>query len=1566
MAGVIKNVISTLFTSSGADSVVASTNKVSKGLDNVNKSADTFTRSTTRQGQASAGASRQFAAQASGLGGLVAAYAGAAATLFAVQAAYEALAQAAKSETVIKGTSALAAATAQSGPAIIKTIKDITDGQLTMAEAAQNASTALAAGFNTQQIEDLSRVAQKASMALGRDFTDSLQRITRGVAKLEPELLDELGIFTRIEPAVQKYARELGISAKTLNEFQRRQAFANAAIEEGDRKFSMIDTSAQSLQKTLEQLRVNVSELFTSVMQIIGSALSPFVDFLNNNVGAGILAFGFLLSKIFSKATQEVGMFADRSGAKLSGWAGSLADKAAFAEGTIESLRAAIMKPINAEKGAGLAQIRTAPRVNQDKAQAARFETALRTQRESADLSPSALNAINIAYKEQLTVLEQLDPKNAKNTQSFKNLTAAVQRNEAAIVSAGGRIKGFIGLSNTLKGAAAALTVGFRGLAMAVEGIFFFITAIQLVGTLFDIDLLGAVLGMFKDLSTASKEMADGFKGIAVAAAGGGVALTAELKRLGATQEQVESFGDSIVATNAKIRASANNMRIADVISGETKGPIDFDTIDNAYLVKAATDEVTRLQQEIKNGENEWFNFWGNGADEIEAMKIELLRAKIVLDTFKQGSEMASRAIAQIATTSGLSAEQLAKVFTTEITNSTKSLSILGLTIEKVNGSYSLENLTAEQRKLIDITGLSRNTATEFATAVKAGAVTVTSTGATLAGLEGNLLISKAAYDSIQGSVANLTAEEIKHRTSLGLEIAAQQKVVDSVRAVEAALIDIETRYAALTSVFSADIKILDTAEAQGVVDAFGKIALSQEQIAMNQATYLAKQIQSSAYAKDIVGDEKAIESYVKQATAHLTDQDEIRTRQQVLTASIAKDAELYAAATKAVEGRLVNIVISLNDMAKSYDSISADITKQLTELSQQQTLLPLQVAIDESQFAQEAAKSAASFQEAFIQNKIKLAELAVDAKTLTPTQGAEEINKLNSELLAKQQAAATEQHTLAMDTLYAEEALLDAKLKIDSDNIRQSAELQRNKIKSDYETLKNTAAVFSSISSKLQQAALTGGNAMGQAIVDGMNSAIKAFIGSLGSLGTIFNFEPQLAQFTPVSAAQPATVMGPAGMPVSTPTELELALTATNTAMEAAINNVTALEDAQLKATANTYLSEQTALAEKRTMLKRQQINDIELAKQAGLISEAEAKKRIAAAEAAEKAGGGAAEAVELLTGRLADLKSSIDSSVNSALMGINDAIINGTEENKTALEVLRDAIGSIFISIQEEVYKQTIANPLSDMISSWLVGGIKQLNIKDIRGSSLSGVLGSARGAVGEKALAKNVMGDAAVNKGAAFFKGAGDKVNNAINSLGTGVNAAAGAGASAVSNAAGVLASTTTMSTGAVATANTAGASTLMSSLGPILAVLAVIAAIMALFGGKKGGASKSSMAAEERAKALAQSNTNTFGSIPRMASGGMMRDRVPALLEPGEFVIRKPIARKIGASNLAQMNATGNTGSTSAPTINIKNEGSPKTAEASPPRFDGEKYVIDVIMRDLSTNGPIRRTLRGGAL
>ena len=62
-------------------------------------------------------------------------------------------------------------------------------------------------------------------------------------------------------------------------------------------------------------------------------------------------------------------------------------------------------------------------------------------------------------------------------------------------------------------------------------------------------------------------------------------------------------------------------------------------------------------------------------------------------------------------------------------------------------------------------------------------------------------------------------------------------------------------------------------------------------------------------------------------------------------------------------------------------------------------------------------------------------------------------------------------------------------------------------------------------------------------------------------------------------------------------------------------------------------------------------------------------------------------------------------------------------------------------------------------------------------------------------------------------------------------------------------------------------------------------------------------------------------------------------------------------------LGSLNATGQMGGGNV-SVNVTNTGTPQEATASPPRFDGEKMVIDIVMRDLSNNGPIRKTLRAG--
>ena len=103
----------------------------------------------------------------------------------------------------------------------------------------------------------------------------------------------------------------------------------------------------------------------------------------------------------------------------------------------------------------------------------------------------------------------------------------------------------------------------------------------------------------------------------------------------------------------------------------------------------------------------------------------------------------------------------------------------------------------------------------------------------------------------------------------------------------------------------------------------------------------------------------------------------------------------------------------------------------------------------------------------------------------------------------------------------------------------------------------------------------------------------------------------------------------------------------------------------------------------------------------------------------------------------------------------------------------------------------------------------------------------------------------------------------------------------------------------------------------------------------------------------------------GGVVHMSQGGQvnaLRDRVPAMLEPGEFVIRKNSAKSIGQSRLSQMNATG-AGGMGNVQFNIVNEGAPKQAEQQgSPKIDTDKIVIDVVMRDLAQNGPIRKALR----
>lgn len=246
-----------------------------------------YTQASGVIGKTGAGA-RNFAAESQGLGGLVRLYATYAANLFAVSAAFKALSNAADTTNMIQGMNQLGAASGLALGNIAKDLVKATDGAISMREAIEATTKGTAAGLSAKQMEQLGQVANKASKALGIAVPDAISRLTRGISKLEPELLDELGLFTKIGPATENYARSIGKSVSALTDFERRQAFANAVLKEGIDKFSAIDIAANPYDKLLSALK----DLSFKALELVNTVFVPLVNLLSQNPTAllGVLA----------------------------------------------------------------------------------------------------------------------------------------------------------------------------------------------------------------------------------------------------------------------------------------------------------------------------------------------------------------------------------------------------------------------------------------------------------------------------------------------------------------------------------------------------------------------------------------------------------------------------------------------------------------------------------------------------------------------------------------------------------------------------------------------------------------------------------------------------------------------------------------------------------------------------------------------------------------------------------------------------------------------------------------------------------------------------------------------------------------------------------------------------------------------------------------------------------------------------------------------------------------------------------------------------------------------------
>jgi len=503
------------------DGLGAAINRQGRAMDGSTRSTDTWNKTAKGAAGIAGSQTKAFSKMAQGMtGSLVPAYATLAANIFAVSAAFRVLKDAADFSRLQEASLEYSKSIGVNLQAIAKGITTVTNESVTMQKSLQMAAIASAAGFDAKTIQDLAQAARNASVALGRDMTDSLDRVFSGALKAEPELLDELGIILRLKPATDAYAKQLGVAVGSLTTFQKQQAVVNEVIRQTDEKFGHLgkvmnegNIYAMLYVKAANALKISLSGLNVVLTPVL-KALSGF-----DHVLTGIALI--TLPKVFGLfKEQAINIFTS------------------FEKGAIDSANAVSKTTASLQQ-----QIQVLERLKKAKIEAARVEAVMDSASRSGD--PTAMreaavfaedmgseNALNKAkkaakgynsvliktklymtqvqlaglrLKASLSIVSSAFIHAATSTESFKDQVKNLSTKLRTVW--GAKIASFPGLIGKIAPAANAATDAFSSLVVGVG---------EVVGTFVRlIPWIGAATVAFDLLTTAYTELTSpkGFDG---------------------------------------------------------------------------------------------------------------------------------------------------------------------------------------------------------------------------------------------------------------------------------------------------------------------------------------------------------------------------------------------------------------------------------------------------------------------------------------------------------------------------------------------------------------------------------------------------------------------------------------------------------------------------------------------------------------------------------------------------------------------------------------------------------------------------------------------------------------------------------------------------------------------------------------------------------------------------------------------------------------------------------------------------------------------------------------------
>ena len=1627
----IKNTVKTEHKSTGSAKTVKDTQSVSKAQ--------------TRLGQASASAGRQFSAQANGLGGLVSAYAGAAANIFAITQAFSALSRAAQAEQTIQGTRTLAAQIGQSGDEIIAKVQEITRGQLSIAESAQNANIALSAGFNLEQFEQLTLVALKASIALGRNLPDALTRLTRGTAKIEPEILDELGIFIRLDKAVEVYADKLGKSAGSLTQFERSQAFLNAALEQGTTKFSAIDPSIEGSVASFERLGAQIEDLGQKFGALLAITIAPFADFISGNFTNTLSAFGLLLGIIFAKLGTVVRGGVEAASTSIANLGASLserfANKSKTAQAASEQLAVSLRK------------------------------LDLRFIKGSRSVQEQTRELIKLGRQGQLTTREAqlLEKQLLKQDLANKKVEASLAQVQAQLA----------GTSKFARGTAIAfgfLSKAARGVGIALNGILRFagyfgliVAGLQLVSSaiakVFGVDL-------FKEfgegLETSLKNLGNYFrasKESAIAAAQAIDKMTGAINRQQVLSQKFAKQGQGgflgfykLDEARLKKLVKEKTAQITRGFKGDDFGPrtrranlgMDEDLSNAAAkgeisrrvmnILKRVTGVKEALAQNI-GLEGALVSYIQGGdysqatatlenklKDMFETVQIKtgtgglLLEKALTVDKgagnlklSKAFSEIFEKVSNDFRTNQGLN---MAQVF--GIDEITKNPQIGAFIAQAASffdaakdGALSASRAAQLSQGLVDILKKLPGLKPEIKELFDEFIESATNVKDTTAAIE---LLSKAFdatfgsatkagrvigkfidYDTLQGNVKLLFREEDIRRNNLKILketakeaeklpagatlqkkaldaiVGSYEKIGKAVDKIEKSLdkqerkldnqIKLLQKQASLQEA-QADLKLKQAQNKENDAILKSQLAktknildISKAQLALDKTRNdLAKQsaeLREAALNREIKDLERAQELTERRINAERDANLQKLNMQQTTMGALPgfftekQGRQLQIQITKESINALEKVIAAQENALKEFEKKQEEIAKERNKaalldfettrdkIQNDQSMLAFQTAdlAEEKKRAQE--RKLEIVEERKLQNEVLMAQKDLQVQQIEATKEEAlaqlDLQKLNMDLLAEE-AKVLKEHPEALAK--ALQAHIEAQLALQG---KEMTDAQKKAFK-----VGDTGAADSLFQAIRKAQERIGGRTGGGP-------------GGLQATG-LFASQENIAGLGTTAAKKRLTDAQALGkiQDRNAQRALDDLIKQKNAQMEVNRIKIEALE-LELKM-AGRVLSEKQKQIEADKLSALQSKQDDLVAKKQELLAQ---KNQLATQTLDDRLKS------DTLLQAAQKATTAVGDRLGNSLQSLFTAMREGTLTAENFKQGVKDLFLGILADVQQSMLEEMVINPMKDWLSE-SVGGLfgfgggkkiedtiegNAVRVKMVGGpSALTGGGGGIRGGL-------QTMEEEGFDEG--LFEGAMSNATMSVDEL-TSAN-------KSLQTQSGTL-------RGMFQQMETTGnpLTSLFGQLGGGLmdAIGGLGSFASSLLGSFSGGADGGGSGILGFVGGIGKSILGSFmgsasGGLVHMASGGQMRDRVPAMLEPGEFVIRKPMAKAIGGPALHAMNGTGK-GLTPNIEVVVNNEGTPKDAQANvKPQIDVNKMVVEIVTRDIRNNGPIRKTLRGNS-